>query len=206
MNCTLPSVYFGNIQYFSKFIEFENINIEIFDNFQKQTFRNRCEIYSANGKLNLTVPVIKNHNKKTLTKDILIDFTENWQKNHFKSIESAYRSTPYYQYYIDDFIIIFNYKYKYLLDINNQITETILKVLNIEKSFSYTKEFNEFSENDFRQTISPKCKSTLLANIPNYYQVFEHKHGFIHNLSIIDLIFNEGTDSKQYLLEFSKRY
>lgn len=205
MICTLQTAYFGNIQYFSKFIEFENINIEIFDNFQKQTFRNRCEIYSANGKLSLTVPVIKNHNLKTLTKDILIDYTENWQKNHFKSIESSYRSTPYYQYYIDDFLKIFNNKFKFLLDLNNQITETVLKVLNIEKSLSHTKEYSELYENDFRQTISPKYKSTTIVNSPSYYQVFEHKHGFIQNLSIIDLIFNEGTDSKQYLLEFAKR-
>ncbi|OFX27197.1 MAG: hypothetical protein A2033_07420 [Bacteroidetes bacterium GWA2_31_9] len=202
MDCTLTTAYFGNIQYFSKFIEFKSINIEIFDNFQKQTFRNRCEIYSANGKLSLTVPVIKNHNQKTLTKDILIDYTENWQKNHFKAIESAYRSTPYYQYFIDDFIDFYETKYKYLLDLNNRITETVLKVLNIEKSFSHTKEYNEFYENDFRQTISPKYKSTLFNNKLNYYQVFENKHGFIQNLSIIDLIFNEGTDSKQFLAEF----
>ena len=209
------TAYFPPIQYFTKIIGQKEIYIENYENYSKQSYRNRCEILSANGKLSITIPVIKKKTK-TLTKDILIDYTTNWQKNHLKTIESAYRSSPFYDFFIDEIIIFLEKKFKFLLDYNSQIINTINDFIGISPKIINTKSFipiNQSKFKDYRFCIHPKknklhknsCQTPLkvsdsFLNIEKpYLQVFSEKFDFVPNLSILDLIMNLGQESISYL-------
>ena len=198
----LSTAYFPPIQYVTKLLS--SVIVEKFENYSKQSFRNRCVIYGANGPQTLVVPVKKTHGNKTLIKDILIDYDTNWQTNHFRSIQSAYKSAPFYEYYIDDYLIFFEKKFKFLLDLNTQITKIICDHLSIDSVIHFSKTFiHEFNpECDFRNTIHPKkrmFKPDKNFQPFKYIQVFEEKYGFVENLSVIDLIFNEGIESRTIL-------
>ena len=196
----LSTAYFPPLSYFKEIFQNNEILIEQHANYAKQTFANRTEIHAANGKLSLTVPVQKFSNTKIKIKDVRIAYDTAWQKQHLRSIESAYRSTPFYEHYMDNLINFFEGKYKFLLDLNIDIIETILSELEIEKDIHLTKLFveeNNFIGNDLRFTIHPK-KGINEKFVP-YYQVFKEKNGFIPNLSILDLLFNEGPQSTTYL-------
>lgn len=194
----LSTAYLGPIQYYSKILKYNQVFIEVNENFIKQTYRNRCKIYGANGELSLSIPV-KKTDIKTKIKDLLIDYDTNWRKLHWKSIESAYRSSPFFEFYADDFLPFYNKKYKFLLDFNTEIQSMILDHLEIEFEMNFTKEYISYDKidfPDFREKINPKM------NIPDsefeaieYTQVFAEKYGFIPNLSIIDLLFNEGPNA-----------
>ena len=180
----------------SKFFSQEAVQIEAHENFQKQSYRNRCEILSANGTLSLAVPLIKRKDKKTPIKDVIIDYQTNWQKQHFKSIESAYNSSPFYEYIIDDFRFVFDGKEKFLFDLNNKIFEKIEEYLLLKKKINFSSDYIVKLDNDYRNCIHPKAKmqkkdDTFLSI--NYYQTFNNKFNFIPNLSVLDLLFNEGT-------------
>lgn len=128
----LSTAYFPPIQYISKIKNSDNTIIEQWENFGKQSYRNRCIILTANGTMPLVVPVEK-ANSKTLIKDLKITYATNWQKNHFKSIESAYKNSPYYDYYIDELMPFFEDKELFLFDYNTKILNTILDIINIRK-------------------------------------------------------------------------
>jgi WbqC-like protein len=193
----LTTAYLAPVQYFTKFVEYDKVIIEAHENFIKQTYRNRCKLYGANGELSLIIPV-KKSNSKTKIKELLIDYDTNWRKLHWKSIESAYNSSPFFEYYIDDFLPFFTKKYKYLFDFNTELLNMILEILDISTKIEFTDTFfnNEYEMDDFRELIHPK-KGGLDQNfkVIEYTQVFQSKYGFIPNLSIIDLIFNEGPNS-----------
>ncbi len=201
----LSTAYLAPIQYYSKILKYDQVYIEAHENFIKQTYRNRCNIYGANGMLSLSIPV-KNDAHKIVIKDLLIDYSTNWRKLHWKSIESAYNSSPFFEYYVDDFIPFYQKKYKYLLDFNLEIQEMIIGNIEIETNINYTKEYqfaNDLLIDDFREKIHPKKNITDKDfKIQKYNQVFINKHGFIPNLSIIDLLFNEGTNAVE-ILNFS---
>ena len=190
----LSTAYFPNIQYFSKFLLNEEIIIEANEHYLRRTFRNRCEILSANGKINLQVPVRKKNN--TAIKDVLIDYASNWQKQHFKSLESAYQSSPFFEYIIDDFIFVFEKKEKFLFDLNYKIIDAVSKLIHLENKISFTKEYDKSYDNDFRDKIHPRNVNldNDFANIA-YYQTFNDKFPFVPNLSILDLLFNEGNNA-----------
>ena len=194
----LSTAYLAPVQYFTKLLKYNNISIEAHENFIKQTYRNRCNIYGANGILSLSIPVKKDAHKIVI-KDLLIDYSTNWRKLHWKSIESAYSSSPFFEYYADDFIPFYRKKYKYLLEFNHEIQEMIIGNLEIEVNINYTKEYqfaNDLLIDDFREKIHPKKNiSDKDFKIQKYNQVFIDKHGFIPNLSILDLLFNEGTNA-----------
>ena len=201
MTILLSTSYFGPIQYYSKLISANNIILERFEHYPKQTYRNRCTIYGANGPQNLTVPVIRSSELKIYTKDIRIDYSMNWAKLHLKAIESAYRCSPFYEYYIDDFLPLYEKKHSFLYDFNLKLLSKTKEIIgihcNIEETGTYIKVLPQ-DYNDYRELIHPKMRMyipdpTFLP--PVYHQVFGPKHGFIANMSIIDLIFNTGTEA-----------
>lgn len=201
----LASSFFAPIQYYCKLVQYPEIYIEQWENYSKQSYRNRCNIYGANGSLALSVPVVKATSKKILSKDVKISYDTDWQKLHWKGIEAAYKSSPFYEYYIDDFERFFTKKWNYLLEFNNEIQNEILGALEIEPNIQFTDDFIEFGNSeydDFRNLIHPKSskldKDESFSS-EKYYQVFGDKHGFIENLSILDLIFNMGPESLLYL-------
>jgi hypothetical protein len=196
----LSTTYLGPVQYFSKFLLFDEIWLETHENYSKQTYRNRCNIYSANGKLALTIPVLKGDDHKTLITDLRIDYNKNWQKLHWKGIESAYRSSPFFEFYIDELSGFYSKKFVFLFDFNMEILKTVLHILDVNPEIKFTDKFYLPAESfikDMRSTITPKrsIRSDKSFQPVQYKQVFTEKYGFIPNLSIIDLIFNMGPDS-----------
>jgi hypothetical protein len=199
----LSTAYLAPVQYYSKILQYKEVFIERFENYSKQSYRNRCVILAANGPLSLIIPVRKGSIHKTLISDIKIDYSDNWQKLHLKSIESAYNSSPFYQYYIDDLRQIFEKRNLFLIDFNSELQEVILKSLHIKNKIHFTGEYlKSYPENtcDMRDTIHPK-KDTDISNFKfhEYYQVFGEKFGFVPGLSIIDLLFNMGNSSVEKL-------
>lgn len=201
----LATSFFAPIQYYAKLVEYPEIVIEKWEHYSKQSYRNRCNILGANGVLALSIPVVKATNKKVLTKDVKISYDTNWQKLHWKGIEAAYKSSPFYEYYIDDFERFFTQKWDCLLEFNNEIQTEILGILEIGPNIQFTDDFIEFGTSefdDFREIIHPKASKSGTDNAfsaNKYTQVFGDKFGFIENLSILDLIFNMGPDSLNYL-------
>lgn len=204
MEAVLFSSYFPSIQYISKFFIYSNIYIDIFENYQRQTYRNRCEIMTANGKANLIVPVIKSY--RQYVKDTKIDYSTDWQKNHFMALVSAYKNSAFFDFYIDSFNFVFKNKEKFLFDLNHKILENCFKILGIKPKFEYSKDFiNQKDIINLRELISPKSKLVdKNFALKEYYQVFNEKHGFTPNLSIIDLLFNEGNQASLIIKEAVK--
>jgi len=188
----------------------EEILLEKYEHYPKQTYRNHCVIYGANGSQTLTVPVTKGDNLKVCTKDVRIDYSMNWQNNHLRAIESAYRCSPFYEYYIDDIEPLLKNRHLFLYDFNLEVTTSICQILGITIKLKETQEYLKIVPEeylDFRASIHPKPRMQVpdnLFNAPVYRQVFEPKSGFIHNLSIIDLIFNEGPEAIQLLRKSNK--
>jgi hypothetical protein len=200
-NVILSIAYLAPIQYYSKLLNYKDVFIELHENFIKQTYRNRCKIYSANGELSISIPV-KKIAAKTKIKDLLIDYDTNWTKVHWKSIESAYRSSPYFEFYEDDLRPFYKNKYKYLIDFNLEIQNVILEHLSVDVNIKLTEKYlHVFDHNydDFRTLITPKRKISDSHKTAEYTQVFKEKHGFIPDLSIVDLLFNEGPNAIEIL-------
>lgn len=197
--------YFASIIQYSAQVNSDSITFEIEDNYQKQTYRNRCYIYGANGKQLLNVPII--HLKKegrNKTKDVQIDYGVPWQKLHIRTLDSAYSSSPYYEFYKDDVIPIIQKKYRYLLDLNFDTIVTLNKCLQFECSIKKTDEYQSKFDagKDFRYLIDAKNKKEY--SFQKYTQVFDDRHGFISNLSCLDLLFNEGPNALEYLENHKK--
>ncbi|HIP36768.1 MAG TPA: hypothetical protein EYG85_07920 [Crocinitomix sp.] len=193
MTPTLPISYFGNIEYFSFFVQHQKINIDVRERYVKQTYRNRMEIYGANGKLSLSIPVTKPFGKHSLACQIEVSYAENWQKNHWKSIESAYRRTPFYEFYFDDIKKILFTQYKMLVDLNLALTHHLINKLGIDCIVNLPNNSTEITKNDLRLHFSPKVKTGFTCK--PYIQTFSDRNPFINNLSILDLLFNEGPNS-----------
>lgn len=195
MNILVHPNYFPNIHQFTKIIKASNILFEVSDNYQKQTFRNRTYIYGANGKLGLFIPVIHTHNNRELFRDIKISYDSDWMALHLKSLQSAYRSSPYFEYFEDDFIALYSKKEKFLVDFNIKCLQLILECLDININHSFTKKYtkNSLDTIDLRDFSIARKENNIEPK--KYIQVFGSKHGFISNLSILDLLFNEGNNS-----------
>ena len=201
MNFLLGTSYAGNLNYFSCIKNSKNIAVDLNEFFHKQSFKNRCQIYGANGLLNLTVPIQRKAGRNPV-KDIKIEYSFNWQKVHWKSLESSYRSSPYFEYYEHYFASLYlNEKPKFLIDFNTSVFETVLKILDLNIQLAYTDSYEKSMDNftDNRNLIHPKLKPTPIFSGKKYYQVFQEKFGFIPNLSIYDLIYNEGPSAVLYL-------
>lgn len=204
----LSSAYFAPVQWYQKLNRYENIVIEQHDNFIKQTYRNRCVIATTQGLQALTIPVERPSDArldKTQLKDICISDHGNWRHLHWKALLSAYGESPFFEYYADDIRPFFEKKWKYLLDFNMEINQKMMELLDIEKgSLSLSNEYSSYEGDcdtvDFREVIRPKHPGEDKEWQPKkYYQVYQQKFGFQPNLSILDLLFNEGNEAVYYL-------
>ncbi|MBR5216174.1 MAG: WbqC family protein [Bacteroidales bacterium] len=193
MSQIFPTAYLPSIEYVSLFLKAEDASIELFETYQKQSCRTRTNVMTANGIQTLTIPVIKTNGNHTLTKDIEISYKESWQQIHLRCLESAYRKSAYFDYYFPYFEKIYKQKFNTLVELNEFCLKTILKIMKVKKDYSYTTDFEKIvDENDYRISLS---KGTNKIEMKPYYQVFADRHGFIPNLSIVDLLFNEGPNS-----------
>lgn len=194
----LSSLYFAPISQFALYVQKgPAFKRDIHEHFTKQSYRNRCEIMAANKVLSLSIP-LKKYANNTAISAIEISYDENWPALHWKSIESAYRKAPFFEYYADRYYsIFFEQQEKFLIDFNSKLESKLSQDLKIElqevSSESYEEQYP-----DWRCIINPKTK-TKKFTFPHYYQVFEERHGFVEDLSIIDLLFNLGPSARDYL-------
>lgn len=200
MKLYLSSAYLPNIEYIAHIKNCDTVFIESEESYLKQTYRNRCQILTANGVQAISIPVTKVNGNNTKTKDIEISYSCDWQRVHWGAITSAYNSSPYFMYYKELFMPLYdNRTCINLLDFNSQLLKIILQILGIKKELFFTNEFiKECDGIDLRYSISPKHDS-MMRRFAEYDQVYGHKFPFQSNLSAIDLIFNLGPEAKLYL-------
>ena len=203
----LQTTYFGPIQWYQKLYRYDHCLIEQYDSYQKQTYRNRCVIATANGLQALTMPV-EGTGEKCLVKDLRISDHNNWRRIHWNAITSAYGDSPFLEYYEDDLRpFFFERQWEYLFDLNWDICAKMCELIEIRPKLSKTFQFAKYADSiggkavdDFRDAIAPKHPAADPAFQPRpYYQVFAQKHGFLPNLSILDLLMNMGPESIFYL-------
>ena len=187
--------YLPSVEYMSWVINQKKLYFLTSGHYQKQTYRNRAEIYGPNGKLKLIIPVTKNRGSNH-QKDIetMIDNNFLWQKNHWRSLQMSYRASPYFEFYEEDFYPFYNNKISSLMELNIGLIKVILKLLKFEIPIE---EKNDNKVKEKRDLII--SKKIVNASILKYNQVFIDKHGFLTNLSIVDLLFNLGPESLDYL-------
>ena len=199
MKTLIHPTYFPSIAHFVAIVNSEEVVFEMEDNFVKQTYRNRAYIYGANGKLALNIPVIYTQKQRQKYRDVKIFNKENWQSIHWKSLLSAYRTSPFFEFYEDELAPLFEEKFDYLLDFNLKCFETICNCLQLDLNVSKTDSYQKKAEavKDLRHLVN--AKKEPVYGFHKYVQVFGNKHGFIPKLSILDLLFNEGTNAINYL-------
>ena len=214
MTTLLSTTYFGPVQWYQKLYRYEAVEIEQWESFQKQTYRNRCLIATTNGVQALTVPVERSAEShlspltsQLFIKDIRISDHGNWRHLHWNALQSAYGESPFFEYYQDDIRLFFEKRWTFLLDFNEEIRQKICELIDIQPTVSLTAEYSLTShlsslnsKKDYRETIRPKHYVPDPDFTPQpYYQVYQQKHGFLPNLSVLDLLFNMGPESIFYL-------
>ena len=201
MQVLLSTTYFGPVQWYQKLHRADHVLIEQWESFQKQTYRNRCMIATTNGVQALTVPVERITSAPTI-KDIRISDHGNWRHLHWMALQSAYGESPFFEYYQDDIRPFFEQRWQYLLDFNEAIREKMCELIDIQPQVELTTDFvaEPEAQTDLRAAINPKhpAPDDLFTAKP-YYQVYASKHGFLPNLSVLDLLFNMGPESIYYL-------
>lgn len=197
----LSSAYLAPVEYYTKLLAYDRVYIEQYDHYTKQTYRNRCTIAGPSGELVLSIPIVKPGTPKCPMKDIRISDHGNWRHLHWNAIESAYNSTPFFEYYKDDFRPFYEKRYDFLIDFNEALCHLVCELADIRPHIERTSAYKTDlapHESDFRDLIHPKkdFREADPAFIPHsYYQVFTSKSGFLPNLSIIDLLFNMGPET-----------
>ncbi|MDR0845570.1 MAG: WbqC family protein [Tannerella sp.] len=198
----LSSAYLAPVQYYCKLFSFESAVIEAAENYQKQSYRNRCVIAVSNGVQTLTVPVEKPQTEKYPTKEMRISEHGHWRHIHWNALVSAYGMSPFFEYYEDDFAPFYEQKFEFLFDFNQALQELICNLLDIHPKLSVSSCYEVAVPNDFRNNIHPRHAEADDTFHPHpYYQVFREKYGFIPNLSIVDLLFNMGPEAVLTLRE-----
>lgn len=188
----LPCCYLAPVSHYSAYYRAEELQLEVCDHFTKQTLRNRCYIDSPSGALTLTIPVVKTEGK-TMMRDVRISDHGNWRHQHWVALESSYRQSPFFEYYADDFAPFYEKKWEFLADFNEELMVLCASLLDIQKPISRTMayEANEAyrANGAYESHWAPRP----------YYQVFASRHGFLPDLSIVDLLFNLGPEGVLWL-------
>lgn len=207
--CLLSSTYFGPVQWYQKLNRYNKVMLEQHDNFIKQTYRNRCVIATANGLQTLSIPIEKYEGPKCKMKDVRISDHGNWRHIHWNALQSAYGDSPFFEFLADDIRPFFEKRWDYLFDFNLEITVKMCELLDIQPVLLPTTDYGiVLTEDDkqsgdiadYRDAIRPKHPLPDADFHPRrYYQVYEQKHGFLPNLSILDLLFNMGNEAVLYL-------
>ncbi len=198
MNLIIHPSYFPSISHFVAIAKADLVTFEMDDNFQKQTNRNRMYIYSPNGIQLLNIPIKHSKDAHQKTRDVKLETAFDWQKQHFKSLEAAYRTSPFFEYFEDDILPIFEKKHTFLMDLNFKTMEIVSKCLGLTFDYNETTEYfrQVDDKTDLRHLINGKKDTSVFEP---YTQVFGEKHGFLNNLSILDVLFNEGRYALDYL-------
>ncbi|GAA4238924.1 WbqC family protein [Postechiella marina] len=199
MSIIIHPTYFSSIATFVAIAQANEVTFEVDDNFLKQTYRNRAYIYGANGKLTLNIPVIYSQKNRQKYRDVKIFNEEKWQILHWKSLLSAYKTSPFFEYYEDELHPLFHQKANYILDFNFKCFEVLSNCLQLEINSKKTETYYKTvdTKTDYRYLV--QAKKEQAQNFEPYTQVFGNKHGYIDNLSILDLLFNEGPNALNYL-------
>ena len=203
-----PVLYNGPVQYFAHLIREEEIILEQYDSYIKQTYRNRCNIIGPNGLLTLSIPVKRIRGTKSLFKEVRVDYDKPWNRIHWKSLLASYAASPFFEFFRDELAPFYEKHYEFLVDLNKALLEKTLQMMALDIPLILTNEFKTISgDNDPRNFIHPKLdarKADARFSPIVYHQVFEEKHGFQPNLSILDLLFNEGPRAKDILKDSLK--
>lgn len=199
MRVLIHPTYFPSIAHFVAMIKAKSVVFEVSDNYQKQTYRNRSTIYGANGKLDLNVPVHYTQKNRQLYKDVSISNKDNWQDLHLKSLESAYSASPFFEFYIDDLKPLFKVNYENIMNFNFKCLEIVFECLQLPFEYETTLSFEKEPIDILDARSLANSRKEIEQNFESYAQVFDDKHGFLKNLSILDLLFNEGPNSSMYL-------
>lgn len=194
----LSSAYLGPVSYYRAVASADHVCVEQYDHYHKQTYRNRCKILTGNGVMDLSVPVV-NAGGKMCVKDLRVAYVENWQQVHWRAIASAYNSSPFFEYYRDDFEPFFTRKTEFLIDLNMDLMRVVMDLIGLKTEVSLSDDYLEgtSSIHDLREAFSPKSPTS--SPLKPYYQVFDQKFGFVPDMSVLDLLFNMGPESILYL-------
>jgi len=195
---TLSTAYLPSTLYMAHLYRYGKVDIEMCETFPKQTYRNRTVIATGNSPLVLTVPIVRTQGNHTLTRDIGISYQEPWNVRHWRAIVSAYNAAPYFLYYRDELETILMRHYDRLVDLNDALTDYLVKKMKINCTLSRTEEFVAPTEDDLRIKVTAKHTHTDWQ-FPPYSQVFDTLYGFLPNVSAIDLLFNTGPEAKEFL-------
>lgn len=199
-NILIESQYMGSCSYWKLLLDADSIVIDKYEHFVKRSFRNRAHILGANGLLRLSIPLESGKHQHAAMKDVRISYNQDWQNLHWHSLTSCYRRSPFFEFYEDTFKKFYENKFEFLIEYNTELLKTIATLLKTEINFSCTEKYlktEDFDGTDFRSFILPSTENVI--EFSSYPQVFSDRFDFIKDLSVLDLLFNTGTRSKDYL-------
>ncbi len=190
--------YFPPLAHLAAYLSADTVIFDLHAHFDKQTYRNRMYLHAAHGKQLLSVPVkhVKNMERQAM-KDVRVSYERDWQRQHWKTLETAYRTSPYFEFYEDDLYPLFEQKFEFLWELNLATVQKVFEFLNLDLKYEFTRQYDPHPEGvtDLRPLIDAKRKFNFIDKMPPYIQVFSAKNGFIPNLSILDLLFMEGPNA-----------
>lgn len=200
MKTLLHPTYFPDIATFATIVQ-HDIKWEVEDNYQKQTYRNRCYICTDLGRHILSIPIrhVGGKEGRQKYKDVQLDNSYQWQRQHWRTLQTAYRTSPFFEFYEDELAPLFDNKFDLLLDYNLKTIETIADCLQIDMPLEKSQNFELHPKDVQDGRFLVNAKKNVLFDQEKYVQVFGDRHGFIKNSSILDLLFNEGTNARSYL-------